>query len=352
MSRRLRTIICGAIPVVVLGALVGMDHIPGTNISLTVPYAAEGPGPSFNTLGEIEGKEVVEIDGENTDPTSGNLNMTTVSVRTGMTVPQVVSRWAQGDSIVPLDTIFQPGESQEDVQERNKAAFANSETAATLAAMNYLHRKVEVQVVEVKPDSAAEGQLVSGDRIISINGTPVATPAEAQEQVSHYQPGEKITLDIKHQDQSRATLTLNLGENPDSPGKPLLGITMVSVPADGVRIHYNLNEVGGPSAGMMFSLAVVDKLSPGLLNGGKFVAGTGTISADGSVGPIGGITHKMKAAEDLGAELFLAPKDNCAEAMSQDHGTMVVAEVTSLSDAIQQMKAYSEGGDVRTCQSR
>ena len=101
---------------------------------------------------------------------------------------------------------------------------------------------------------------------------------------------------------------------------------------------------------MMFSLAVIDKLSPGDLTGGHFVAGTGTIAEDGTVGPIGGIVHKVRAARDAGAELFLAPSSNCAEAMSRDTGDMVIASVDTIADSVAAMDAFAHGGEVKTCQ--
>src|SRR5699024_11147439 len=124
---------------------------------------------------------------------------------------------------------------------------------------------------------------------------------------------------------------------------PLLGISMTSVPVSDTEVTYNLEDIGGPSAGLMFSLAVVDKLSPGPLNGGKFVAGSGTIAEDGSVGPIGGIAHKVRAAKEAGAEILLAPTDNCAEALTADYGDMTILQVDTLEHAIEQMDAYTSG---------
>ena len=102
---------------------------------------------------------------------------------------------------------------------------------------------------------------------------------------------------------------------------------------------------------MMFTLAVIDKLNEEDLTGGKFVAGTGTIGEDGVVGPIGGIAHKVRASRDAGAELFLSPEENCAEATSRDTGDMVVAKVHTLDDAISAMDAFAHGGEVDTCGS-
>ena len=101
---------------------------------------------------------------------------------------------------------------------------------------------------------------------------------------------------------------------------------------------------------MMFTLAVIDKLNEEDLTGGKFVAGTGTIQEDGQVGPIGGIQHKIAAAHEAGAELFLAPKDNCSEAAAGDHGDMPIAEVSTLDEAVSTMKDFADGKDIKTCQ--
>lgn len=349
MNRRIKTLAWGAIPLVLLASLVSIDHIPGTDINLSVPYAAEGPGPTINTLGEVDGQEVVNITGAKLDETEGNLNMTTVSVRTGMTLSQALSRWLfTDDTIVPIEQIFPPGHSTEDVEEQNRSAFIASESSATIAAMNYLNMPVKVEVAEVLSESAATGIFEPGDTLISINNTPIATPGEAQEIVRSMSPGDRIEIVYERNDrESREDVTLK--EHPENPSVPLLGISMLSVPASDIDVEYNLEDIGGPSAGMMFSLAVVDKLSPGALNGGKFVAGTGTIAEDGSVGPIGGIAHKVRAAEEAGAEVFLAPSQNCAEANSAKPENLTILKVDTLPQAIDQMAKFNEGSGFETC---
>ena len=161
-------------------------------------------------------------------------------------------------------------------------------------------------------------------------------------------PGDRIEIVYERNDrESREDVTLK--EHPENPSVPLLGISMLSVPASDIDVEYNLEDIGGPSAGMMFSLAVVDKLSPGALNGGKFVAGTGTIAEDGSVGPIGGIAHKVRAAEEAGAEVFLAPSQNCAEANSAKPENLTILKVDTLPQAIDQMAKFNEGSGFETC---
>ena len=134
-NRRLRTLVWGAIPVIVLGGALSIDRIPGTDIALTVPYAAEGPGPTVDTLSEVDGTEVVDVKAPKTYETSGQLNMTTVSVRTNMTLTQALGRWIMtDDTLVPIDTVIPQGQTDEEVNESNEQAFTQSESAATVAA--------------------------------------------------------------------------------------------------------------------------------------------------------------------------------------------------------------------------
>ena len=332
-NRRLRTLAWGAVPVLAMTALVSMDHIPGTDISLTVPYAAEGPGPMFDTLGQVDGAPVVEIDGTEVDDTSGELRMTTVSVRSGMTLAQALSRWlTTDDTRVPIEQVFPPDLTPEQVEQANKAAFSSSEAAATVAAMNYLGRPVEVVAAEIIEDSAATGRLEAGDVITAVDGQGVDKPGQVQEIVRSKQPGEQVTLTLQRGG-AELEKTIELGANPQDEELAMLGVYMNSEPVDGVEVSYNLQDIGGPSAGMIFSLA----------------AGTGTVAEDGTVGPTGGIEHKVRAAAEDGVELFLAPAANCGEALQGQRGDIVVAQVSTLDDAITAMADFDAGRDVVTC---
>ncbi|MEX3515647.1 YlbL family protein [Corynebacterium sp. 32222D000AT] len=348
-SRRRRTLVWGAIPVVLLGAAVSVTEIPGTDINLAVPYAAEGPGPTVNTLDEVDGKPVVEVDAPNTDDPAGHLNMTTVSVRTQMSLMQMLGRWlTSDDTIVPIETVIPKNMSPEQMEEANKQAFTDSESAATIAAMDYLDKPVEIVVADLTEDSVAQGALEREDVIKALDGEAVGEPQELQKRIQSHAPGDEVTLTVERDGKEREE-KVTLAASPHDEDVPLLGILMTTQPAEDIKVNYNLQDIGGPSAGMMFSLAVIDKLSPGDLTGGHFVAGTGTIGPDAKVGPIGGIVHKVDAAEEAGAELFLAPSGNCAEATSRDHGDMVIASVDTLDDAIAAMDDFDAGRDVKTC---
>lgn len=348
-NKRFSTLVWGAVPIALLAVGMTMDHIPGTDIKLTVPYAAEGAGPTFDTLSEIQGTPVVDIEGAETLETGGQLNMTTVSVRTNMTLGQALARWAvTKDTLVPIEQVMPADRSEEETREFNQQMFVASEASATVAAMHYLGKPTTVNIHDVVEGAAADGTLQQGDKILAIDSTPVAKPSAVQDVVFAKKPGETVDVTISR-DGKEETKTVELKENPHEKGKPMLGILMDSEPADGLKVHYNLNDIGGPSAGMMFSLAVIDKLTPGELNGGKFVAGTGTINDDGEVGPIGGITHKIRGSRDEGAELFLAPKGNCDAVKRADAGDMTVAAVSTLQEAVDAMEAFAAGRDVPTC---
>ncbi|MDK8797784.1 PDZ domain-containing protein [Corynebacterium sp. MSK044] len=341
--------IATGVPLALIAAVFLVGGVPGTNIKLTVPYVAQGAGPTFNTLGDVQGTPVIDIEGAEVDETSGTLDMTTVSVRTNMSMAQALSRWIiHKDTIVPLGQIMPKGVSDDEMRQINEQAFVASEAAATVAAMRYLGEPTRVLVHGVLKDAPAAGVLEPADVLTKVAGREVTEPQQVQNIVREHTPGETIEVEYLRNDEP-ATASITLGTNPEDEMLPLLGVTMTSEPAGDVTVNYNLNDIGGPSAGMIFSLAVIDKLSPGELNGGRKVAGTGTIAEDGTVGPIGGITHKIEGARDGGAELFLAPEKNCAEARKADAGNMTVASVTNIDDAISAMEDFAAGRPVTTC---
>lgn len=351
VKRRLSTLAVGAIPVVALAALASTNQIPGTNINTAVPFAAQAPGPMFNTLGTVDSTPVVEISGAQTFPTSGELNMTTVSVYTNMSFFQALNRRIfHGDDLIPIEYIFPSHMTQEETNRSNQLAFTASEANATVAALRHLGRPLAVEVGDVLPDTPAHEVLKPHDLIVAVDGKPVDRPSQVRAVVLEHLPGQRIGLSIQRDGQLHH-LAVELDHQPDDPDKPLLGVLMSSKSADGINVGYHLNEIGGPSAGMMFSLAVLDKLTPEDLTGGHRIAGTGTIDEEGKVGPIGGIKHKVEAAKGQQIELFLAPEENCAEALSAKPKNMAVAKVNTLDDALGVLQAYNAGQPFPTCGS-
>jgi PDZ domain-containing protein len=161
-------------------------------------------------------------------------------------------------------------------------------------------------------------------------------------------PGDEVVLDFRRKNATPGVTTVKLGSAPDKK-QGVLGIGVVEAPWAPFTINFNLANIGGPSAGLVFSLAVIDKLTTGDLSGDRFVAGTGTINSDGKVGSIGGITHKILAAHEAGATVFLVPADNCDEAKSAHQDGIDLVKVNKLGDAVDALKALSAGGEASRC---
>jgi len=332
--------IVAMLPIVVFGVL--MAAVP-------VPYVALGPGPTFDTLGDFEGKPVVAIEGTAIQPTSGHLNMTTVSQRDGLTLGQALAFWASGnDQLVPRDLVFPPEKSRDDIQKSQDADFARSEDNAEYAALNYLKFPRAVTVEKVTDPGPSVGKLQTGDALDAVNGTKTPTIESFTSLLKATKPGQEIVIDYRRRNSPPGTAKITLGRNDDR-DYGYLGVAVQDAPWAPFSVDFNLANIGGPSAGLMFSLAVVDKLTTGDLNGAKFVAGTGTIGPDGTVGPIGGISHKMSSAQEAGATVFLVPADNCDEARTATGNSMELLKAETLTQTIDALHTLTSGGTPPKC---
>ncbi len=328
------------VPIVVFGVLLA---------AVPVPYVALGPGPTYDTLGEVEGKPVVAIEGTEVKPTTGHLNMTTVSQRDGLTLGNALVFWASGDDqLVPRDLVFPPEKSRDDIKKSQSADFQRSEDNAEYAALNYLKYPKAVTAERISDPGPSVGKLQDGDALLAVDGVKAPDVEAFTKLLKATKPGQEIAIDYRRRDRSTGTARVTLGKNDDR-DYGYLGIAVQDAPWAPFTVDFNLANIGGPSAGLMFSLAVVDKLTDGDLNGGKFVAGTGSIGVDGTVGPIGGISHKIPAAQDAGATVFLVPKDNCDEARTVHGNTMELIKVEKLTDAIDSLKTLTSGGKPPVC---
>jgi PDZ domain-containing protein len=327
-------------PIVAFGVLLAL---------VTVPYVSLGPGPTFDTLGEIDGKEVVDIKGADVHPTTGHLNMTTVSQRDNLTLGQALTLWVSGrEQLVPRDLVYPPDKSKDEIDKSNNQEFKRSEDSAEYAALGYLKYPPAVTAETVSKDGASAGKLKEGDAIDAVNGTLVTDLEQFQGLMAKTKPGDEVVLDFRRKNATPGVTTVKLGSAPDKK-QGVLGIGVVEAPWAPFTINFNLANIGGPSAGLVFSLAVIDKLTTGDLSGDRFVAGTGTINSDGKVGSIGGITHKILAAHEAGATVFLVPADNCDEAKSAHQDGIDLVKVNKLGDAVDGLKALSAGGEASRC---
>jgi Lon-like protease len=308
-------------------------------VLLPVPYAEMSPGPTVNTLAENDGEPVLQISGHQTYPTTGNLNMTTVRV-TGadynMNLVEAISGWLSSDNlVVPRETLYPQGQSAQQADQQNAEEFTQSQDSAKVAALDELHLPVTTQVVVglVVKASPAQGKLHAGDVIKAVDGTAVNQPADVATLVTKHHPGQNVVFTVvpaKGGNPQQVTITTAKADD----GRAIVGIQATEAHTYPFPIDIKLADVGGPSAGLMFTLGLIDKLTPTNLTGGKFVAGTGTIDDSGNVGPIGGIALKEIGAREAGAQYFLTPLDNCAEAAKNTPSGLRLVKVNTLNDAL------------------
>jgi PDZ domain-containing protein len=338
--------VIGLLVVLAVGVLAGV---------VRVPLVALGPGPTFDTLGAVDGKPVVSITGRQTYPTTGHLNMTTVAVTDGLTAVTALEFWADPErELVPRAAIYPPGKSDQQVEQENTTQFTDSENDAEVAALSYLHEPVKVVVGPLSAGAPAANVLKEGDQLLSVKGQPVTSPGQVSQILTTTRPGDQIPVSFQRGDAPATQGTVTVGARPAIAGRPdgpqgFLGITPEGRPADPNQIVISLGDIGGPSAGLAFALAVIDKLTPDDLAGGKFIAGTGQIGPTGAVSPIGGIPLKMIAARHAGATVFLVPAANCAEAAANTPAGLQLIKVTNLSDAVDSLTALKQNRPAPSC---
>lgn len=335
---------------IALAALLVITFLPTS-------YVIQQPGPVYNTLGTArssDGTEVplISIEGAETYPTAGALDLLTVQVvgnreRTPSWFELAIAWFQPSRAVLPIDAIFPEGQTSEERNEQSAALMVDSQKEATAAALNELGLDVghKLTVHSVLEDSAAEGVLEAGDVILEANGQE-ATDAASLREIINEGDGASVEITIVR-DGEEQTVTITPRET-EVEGETtwLIGVTLTNDYDFPIDVTIQLNNVGGPSAGMMFALGIIDSLTPGELNGGENVAGTGTIDASGEVGPIGGIRQKMWGAVDAGAEWFLAPEANCDEVVGHVPEGLHVFAVEDLDDALAALDAVREGGDV------
>jgi PDZ domain-containing protein len=343
MSRRAVTLLVAAAGVVI--ALIVAALAP-------VPYVALVPGPTLNTLGSLSGKPIIQIKGRQTYPTTGNLNMVTISYyggpHTDFNIFAALRSWLNpDDAVVPEDEIFTPGDTPQQVAQQDTEEMASSQQTATAAALCQLgisFRTVDTIQSTVKGMPAA-GVLHAGDVISAVDGKPVTCRSDASALIKARAAGAPVELTIiRHGATENVRLnTANVG------GQPEIGVYVLENYVFPFNVSISVGDIGGPSAGMMFALGIIDKITGDDLTGGRFIAGTGEIEANGTVDPIGGIQQKMLGARQAGATIFLAPAGNCSDTAGAVPAGLRVVKVSTLAGAIADLNALKAGQPVPSC---
>jgi Lon-like protease len=333
VTRRTTTLLVTAVLLVALVAV---------GFTLPVPFVVLQPGPTGDTLGKVNDTQLITISGDaRTYPTDGKLLLTTVSEQQDLTLFSTVGFWlSSNDAVVPEELVNPSGQSQEEQQRQGQADMMTSQEAATTAALHYLKVPAKVTVSSTTKGLPAASVLREGDVITSIDGKAIADSVDLRAAIIPRKPGTEVEVDYVRNGRSREA-TIKTAANPQDENASAIGVTPNDVRPFSIKIE--LKGVGGPSAGLMFALGIIDRLEPAQLTGGKTIAGTGTLDLEGNVGPIGGIQQKLVGARRAGASVFLVPADNCAAAKQGAPKGLRLVKVATLQQAVTALQAIRGG---------
>jgi PDZ domain-containing protein len=336
--RRRRRIWPIALTVLAVAFVIGAVTVP-------LPYYAYRPGSVRDT------EPLIAVADEETFPSTGTISYTTVSLRQS-TLFGMLAGWLDDDiDVFPREKVLGDRNAEEN-RTLNLQMMDTSKQVATQVALERLGHPVDVSitgetVVNVLPDLPADGLLEPGDTITAVNGERLDEPGDLTRLLADDSPGDQVTITVEPPSGSRPSdVELALGADPDDADRAIIGIEVTGRGIDfdfPVDVTIDTGDVGGPSAGLAFTLAIIDDLTPGDLTGGADVAVTGTISADGTVGPVGGTGQKAAAVRAQGYDLFLVPRADY-EAAQQHAGDVDVIAVDMLDDALAALA--DQGGNV------
>jgi PDZ domain-containing protein len=358
MQRRALTLTLSGVSVALLTA---------TAFVVPAPYAEMSPGPTYDTLGSYSAgsgqpeKPVISISGTQTfqHANGGQLRMVTVEVSSPNFKPnavEVLSGWLSNDKVVvPRTVIYPEGQTAEQATQQNTVMFDDSQDqaiTAALATQGIKPTKTEVVVDSVSAGSPADGKLKPGDVITAVDGAPAT--GDVHTAIEKHKPGETVTFTVTRDGKSLQIPIVTVQSHDSGASRALVGFIPRSHPVFPFDVKIQLDNVGGPSAGMMFALGIVDELSKQDLTQspdgkGLHIAGTGTIDADGKVGPIGGVQMKTIGARRDGATVFLTPADNCADAAKNTPSGLRLVKVTTLQSALDALATLRAGGNPQGC---
>ena len=341
MTRQTWTALVAAVCFVVLAVLTAV---------VPVPYVTRSPGGTKDTLGMAGSEPIISVRDIATFPTSGRLDLTIVSVTAAgsrLTLPQaVLAYFLPGRDALPRDAVYPPGKTADQVQREETDMMQTAQDAAVVAALRAAGEPVQElpAVASVTVGGPASGKLRPGDLVVSVDGRPVRTAEAVGQRIRARRIGDPVAF-VVLRDRVRTAVTVRTVPSTTQPGSPMVGITVDTGYRYGPRISFDVGQqIGGPSAGLVFAVAIYDKITRGALLGGRHVAGTGTIAADGRVGRIGGLQQKVVAAEDAGATVFLLPGANCTD-LAGLRTDLTLIRVGTLDEALTALRTLERGAD-------
>ena len=318
-----------------------------TLVALTpVPYAVWSPGSTYDLLGDVGGKPLVGVTNASTHPTTGELRLTTVNVTAASATVNLVAAlaayWMPANDALPSEVVYPTSVDPAVVEGQQAAQMDTSQTLAVVAGLSAAGLPVSQlpMVTAVTVSGPSADLLQPGDLFTFVDHTEVKTLDQVRDAIVNppRRVGDKVTITFLRGGETQQQTITTRAASATEPGVPSIGVEMTMGYTYKPQISFGVDPaIGGSSGGLMFSLAVYDKLTDADIARGRIVAGTGTITADGAVGPIGGVNEKIAAATRDGATVFVLPRSNCAD-LSSTPSVRLLA-VSTLKEAITALTA-------------
>lgn len=317
-------------PLYLVGALIFLGALALGAWNIELPYLAFSSGPVSDAADAVKAEEV------DIYPPDGELLMLTVVSQDVNVFEALIAGLDPTIDLVPKEAYRPPDESDEEYRQRVLAQMDDSQQRAITVALGYLGYDmipIDVLITDLIEEAPSSQVLHIGDSVNSFDGVEIVRSTDLTDALVGHQPGDLVELEITREG-TEQVVEVELAERQDDSGGAMIGITVREQTKPPFPVSIEAGSVGGPSAGMMHTLAIVDTLTPGELTQGHVIAGTGTIAYDGSVGNIGGIRQKVVGAEAAGAEFVLVPEGNYEEALTAEREAIEIVPVETIQEAL------------------
>jgi Lon-like protease len=314
-------------------AVVGVLALIGLVLALNfyrLPVVALSPGPMEDVLARLK------VEGSRVYGSEGKLYLTSVGIDDNVRFYEALLDMANRDvELLPRERLYPEDQDTTEIDEENAVLMDRSKETATVVALREVGYRIEpsgVEITQVVSGAPADGRLAAGDRILAADGRAVDSIEEVRAAITRHRSGERVAFRVRRgQAEKNVSVPVRLADN-----QPRVGILLRDLFPDlPVKVTIETeNNIGGPSAGLMFTLSIIDKLTPEDLTGGRRIAGTGEIALDGSVGPVGGVAEKLIAVRRLGVTTFLIPAGNCASVRGRIPDGLRLVKVAKIGDAL------------------
>jgi PDZ domain-containing protein len=295
-----------------------------------LPVVALSPGPMEDVLARLK------VEGSRVYDSEGKLYLTSVGIDDDVRFYEALLDMANRDvQLVPRAELYPEDQDSTEIDKENAALMDRSKETASVVALREVGYEIEpsgVEVTQVVAGTPADGKLRPGDRILKADGRAVASTEEVRAAITGHEAGERVAFRIDRDDTEK-DVSVQVRE---ADGQPRVGILLRDLFPDlPVKVSIETqNNIGGPSAGLMFTLSIIDKLTPEDLTGGRRIAGTGEIALDGGVLPVGGVAEKLVAVRRLGVTTFLIPAENCDSVRGRVPDDLRLVKVSTVADAL------------------